>query len=62
MVPDYCIAKCQMFSACGRLLMAIQAILIVIQNIFELIATLQEYGKLKKKKNSLTSVFKGFCS
>ena len=42
--------------------MAIQAILIVIQNIFELIATLQEYGKLKKKKNSLTSVFKGFCS
>ena len=32
MARDWCIAKCQTFSVCGRLLMALQAIFFFIQN------------------------------
>ena len=34
MARDCCIAKCQTFSVCGRLLMALQAIFFFIQNIY----------------------------
>ena len=34
MARDSCIAKCQIFSVCGRLLMALQAIFFFIQNIY----------------------------